>query len=272
MLRETETGKETAGDGAATRRGTRLAWFVAGSLGLAVVGAAAAQAQRWGGDGYGQDRWSQDREGPGMRERGDRGGREHGWRHERHGPREMHRGAWREKRMERMHRFCARDTERYQPAMRLFIKADLNLNKDQGQAFDNLADTVLPAMNDIKKTMCSNVDAPKGTPPEMLQRKATLLRKMADAAEKAVDPANKFYATLDDAQKARVEQVLARRGHGMARMMMGGMGGGMHGPMGGPMHGPMGGPGGWHDGGGHPGPAAPGHDAPAPDGGSQEKL
>ena len=86
----------------------------------------------------------------------------------------------------------------------------------------------------------------KLTAPERLEKFAKVLRKAADTAEKTVDPAKSFYASLDDKQKARVEELSNRRhrfGGGRGRFMDGpGMGGpGMGGPgMGGPG---MGGPG-----------------------------
>jgi len=125
-------------------------------------------------------------------------------------------------RMEKLRAYCSRDNERYEPAIRLYIKADLRLNKDQEAAFDQLADAVMPAIADVKKARCDNLDAAaKPTPPERLQRRATILRKMADAAEKAVGPLNTFYASLDDAQKARVQHVMMRRDLGLATAVFG---------------------------------------------------
>ena len=125
-------------------------------------------------------------------------------------------------REERLRAYCSRDSERYEPAIRMYIKADLRLNKDQEAAFDQLADAVMPAIADVKKARCDNLDATaKPTPPERLQRRATILRKMADAAEKAVEPLNKFYASLDDAQKERVQRVMMRRDLGLAAAVFG---------------------------------------------------
>jgi len=133
-------------------------------------------------------------------------------------------------REERRRAYCSRDSERYEPAIRMYIKADLRLNKDQEAAFDQLADAVMPAIADIKKMRCDNIDATtKPTPPERLQRRAAMLRKMADAAEKAVEPLNKFYASLDDAQKERVQRVMARRDLGLAAAVFGPFGGQMRG-------------------------------------------
>lgn len=133
-------------------------------------------------------------------------------------------------RMERLRAYCSGDNERYEPAIRLYIKADLRLNKDQEAAFDQLADAVMPAIADVKKARCDNLDATaKPTPPERLQRRATMLRKMADAAEKAVEPLNKFYASLDDAQKERVQRVMMRRDLGLAAAVFGPSGGHMRG-------------------------------------------
>ncbi len=171
------------------KRSARLGWIIAGSLGLAVIGVGAVQAQRapgFDGPGYGSPR----------------AGDQDGWRGERQGGRRMGRE-------DRMRRFCARDMSRYEPAARLFVKADLRLNKDQETAFDSLADTVLPALKDIKQTVCANAATPNATAPERLQHRAAVLAKMSDAAQKAIDPTNKFYALLDDTQKARFEQLFA---------------------------------------------------------------
>ncbi len=169
----------------------RIGWIVAGSLGLAIIGVGAVQAQRAPGfDGPGYD---------GQSDGGPRGG----WRGQ-GGP-----GGWRHDHAERLQRFCSRDMTRYEPAARLFVKADLRLNKDQETAFDQLADTVLPSLQDIKKEVCATAAQPNGPAPQRLQRRAAVLQKMAEAAQKAVEPTNKFYALLDDTQKARVEQLLA---------------------------------------------------------------
>ena len=168
----------------------RIGWIVAASLGLAIVGAGAVQAQR-----------APSFDGPGGRYGSDDNGPRGGW---------TGRGGHHRDHAERLQRFCARDMTRYEPAGRLFVKADLRLNKDQETAFDQLADTVLPSLQDIKKEICATAGQPNGPAPQRLQRRAAILQKMSEAAQKAIEPTNKFYALLDDTQKARVEQLLAR--------------------------------------------------------------
>jgi hypothetical protein len=255
MLRDAETTTKAAAEHR-PRRKSHLVWLTAGALGLAVVGAGAVQAQRYhdDGDGYGYshdgDRDRYDDRSDMRRDRSER----YGERYDRSDREERRSGRWdrdergdraerRERfghrywqrdrhmsRAERLRAYCSRDNERYEPAIRMYIKADLRLNKDQEAAFDQLADAVMPAIADIKKTRCDNLDATtKPTPPERLQRRATILRKMADAAEKAVEPLNKFYASLDDAQKERVQRVMARRDLGLAAAVFGRFGGQMRG-------------------------------------------
>jgi hypothetical protein len=251
MSRETNT---------TTRRKSHLAWLAAGALGLAVVGAGAVQAQRFNDDGPGygdsRDGWNHSRQdgdydrydrsdrrydrSEGRYDRDSRRSERDGRRFDRaeresrgeHRERSGHRH-WRMSHMERMRAYCARDTERYEPAIRLYIKADLRLNKDQETAFDQLADAVMPAIADVKKARCEGIDAVANmTPPERLQRRAGMLRKMADVAEKATEPLNKFYGSLDDAQKERVQRVVAWRVRSFAVVLFGpfaGHMGGQHG-------------------------------------------
>lgn len=138
-----------------------------------------------------------------------------GWRGHHGGPGMMGRGA-------RLERFCSMDTARWQPVMRAYIKADLNLNPAQSTEFDKLVDMVHPAMDSIRAEVCGSFgpNAPKVTAPERLEKAASAMHKAADAMDKAVAPAKSFYNTLDDKQKARVEQLMDRR-----RMGRGGHGG-----------------------------------------------
>jgi hypothetical protein len=184
-------------------RRSRRDWFVAGGLVLlAALGlyTANAFAQR----GYGPDGWGGGygwRGGPGMMEGGP------GWRGGHHGGPGM--------RGERFTRFCSQDTARWQPVARLFIKTDLRLTDPQSAAFDRLADTLLPAMEGVKAQACDNFVSRAGAAPERLQHLAAVLKKASAAADEAIAPAQAFYATLDDAQKARVDQMLERRGRWM---------------------------------------------------------
>jgi hypothetical protein len=189
---------------AAPARGKGRRWlFGAGLVALAALGlyTANAFAQRgygpegWGGGGYG---W---RGGPGMMEGGP------GWRGGHHGGGGM--------RGERFSRFCAQDTARWQPVARLYIKTDLRLTDQQSAAFDRLADTLLPAMEGIKAQVCDNFASRGGPAPERLQHLAAVLKKASAAADEAIAPAQAFYGTLDDAQKARVDQMMERRGRWM---------------------------------------------------------
>jgi hypothetical protein len=161
----------------------RRSWMLVGAaatVGLVLVGIGSAYADRgWGGQG---------------------GWREGGWRE----GRMMDRGA-------RFQRFCSTDTARWQPVARLYVKTDLRLSTEQSVSFDRLADQVLPALEDVKREACSSFAARAGTAPERLRALADVLKKAADVADKAVEPAQAFYTSLDDAQKARVEEVMARR-------------------------------------------------------------
>lgn len=155
----------------------------------------------------------------------------------------------------RMERMCAMETSRWAPVARAWVKADLALTAPQSAEFDKLADVVAPAMEQIKAEACGNFgpNAPKVSAPERLEKMAATTRKAADAMDKAIAPAKAFYATLDEKQKARVEEVMERRrgmrgDHG-GRGPQGGDGRGWHrsgqgsGQWGGPQ-GPFGGPGG----------------------------
>lgn len=120
-------------------------------------------------------------------------------------------------RQARFERFCANDTARYQPVVRAFAKADLRLNDQQSKDFDALADQVLPALEDVKKEACNNFVSRGGTAPDKLAHLATVLRKAADAAEKAVGPTKSFYATLTPEQQTRVDELADRRPGGRWR-------------------------------------------------------
>ena len=126
-------------------------------------------------------------------------------------------------RQARMERMCGMETARWAPVARAWVKADLALTTAQAAEFDKLADVVAPAVEQIKGEMCGNFGpaAPKVTAPERLEKAAATTRKAADAMDKAIAPAKAFYATLDDKQKARVEEMSQRRG----RMGHGGDGG-----------------------------------------------
>lgn len=128
-----------------------------------------------------------------------------GWNRGGHAMGGMDRGA-------RFARFCGNDTARYAPVARAWVKADLNLNSAQAGEFDKLADLVLPALEQVKQEACNNFSARSAPAPEKLEKLAAVLRKAADAAEKAVAPTKTFYAQLDEKQKARVEEVMDRRG------------------------------------------------------------
>jgi LTXXQ motif family protein len=151
-----------------------------------------------------------------------------GWRMHNHGMPGpggmMGQGGWREgrgpgaMRGERFARFCSEDTARWQPVARLFIKTDLRLTEQQSQAFDRLADSLLPALEGVKAQACDNFASRAGAAPDRLQHLSGILKKASTAAEEALGPAQAFYATLSDAQKARVDQMLDRR-RGMRGMM-----------------------------------------------------
>lgn len=136
----------------------------------------------------------------------------------------------------RMERMCTMESGRWAPVMRAWVKADLNLTPAQAAEFDKLADVAQPAAEQIRNDVCGAFGpaAPRVSPPERLEKAAQTMRKASEALDKAVAPAKAFYATLDERQKARVEQLLDRRRQGR----WGGHGG-WRGPMGdGPMMGP----------------------------------
>lgn len=119
-------------------------------------------------------------------------------------------------RADRLARFCERDVLRYAPVARAFVKADLRLQEPQGAAFDTLADTVLPGLESLKREVCSDFVSRTAPAPERLKELADNLRRAADLAERAVAPAEAFYATLDETQKQRLEQLTDRGRHGRA--------------------------------------------------------
>ncbi len=176
------------------RRRLRTFFAVVGLLGVGgLIGAGVVNAQMGGGP-WGE-RWMESRW-----ERGDGprwGGQ--GW------------GGGRGMRAERFIRFCASDTARYAPVVRIFAKADLRMTDVQAKEFDALADQVLPALEDIKREACNNFAAMSGKAPEKLAQFSSVLRKAADAADKAVEPARKFYASLSPDQQARVDELTERR-------------------------------------------------------------
>lgn len=115
-------------------------------------------------------------------------------------------------RAERIERFCANDTARYGGAIRAFAKADLRLDQRQSAELDKFADVLLPGLQELKATFCDNA-ATMGQvpPPERMAKLAATLRKAAELAEKSVEPSKQFYATLDEAQKKRVDEWAERR-------------------------------------------------------------
>lgn len=190
-----------------------LSAALGGAVLLAGAGAVSAQFGGWGG-------------GPG------------GWRDHHGGRGMMGRGA-------RLERMCSMDSARWHPVFRAWVKADLNLTPAQSTEFDKLADVAHPAMEQIKGEVCANFGpaAPKVTPPERLEKAAATMRKAADAMDKAIAPAKAFYNSLDDKQKARVDELTDRR----SRMARGDRGGDDRGwgrrwrdqPGAGPQGGPM---------------------------------
>lgn len=171
------------------RRGRK--WWIVGGLGLAAVafGAGAVSAQ-FGGPGFGPRGWHH---GHGM------------------GP----------DRAARFARFCGDDQERYHTVVRALVKADLRLNAGQQAEFDKIVDSLLPLLQDVKREACNNFTAQAGPAPEKLAHLAAVLRKAADAAEKMVEPTRQFYGNLDATQKARVDEVAARRRGPMGPMEYG---------------------------------------------------
>jgi hypothetical protein len=112
----------------------------------------------------------------------------------------------------RLARFCAGEPERFAPVARAYVKADLRLDARQAGEFDRLADIVLPGLTELKRKVCDDF-ARRGAPtPERLAQLAENLRRAADLAQSAIEPARGFYATLDEAQKARVDALAQPRG------------------------------------------------------------
>jgi len=113
----------------------------------------------------------------------------------------------------RIERFCKAEINRFQPVMRAYLKADLNLNAGQSAEFDKLADNMAASVVAMQTEVCGSFgpNAAKITPPERLEKLAITLRKAADSAQNAVAPAKSFYATLDDAQKQKIDQRMERR-------------------------------------------------------------
>lgn len=110
-----------------------------------------------------------------------------------------------------MARMCERDPLKFEGVARAFLKADLDLTPAQNAELDKLAAGLVPALKELRDEACNNF-APRaeGTAPERLEKLAKVLRKAADTAEKTVEPAKTFYATLDEKQKARVEELSNR--------------------------------------------------------------
>jgi hypothetical protein len=157
----------------------RSTWIAGGLAGLGLLAAGAVQAQ-----------W--DRGGPGYRH-GETG---------RGGP----------DRAERFARFCASDRERFAPVARAYVKADLRLDAKQSGEFDRLADIVIPGLTELKREVCSDFSGRGAPSPERLAALAENLRRAADLAQAAVEPARGFYATLDERQRARIDELAERRG------------------------------------------------------------
>ena len=131
-----------------------------------------------------------------------------------HGPRWHGRGMMGQERGAGMQRMCERDPLKFEGVARAFIKADLDLTPAQNAELDKLATGLVPALKELRDEMCNNF-AVRGnaTAPERLEKFASVLRKAADTAEKTVTPAKSFYATLDEKQKMRVEELSNRRPH-----------------------------------------------------------
>lgn len=124
-------------------------------------------------------------------------------------------GGWRGQGPDRMARqqarMCERDPLRYEGVARAFLRADLDLKTEQNAEMEKLAAILVPALKDLRDEVCNNFVGKSGPAPEKLERFAIILRKAADAAEKSVAPAKSFYASLDDRQKARVDELAERR-------------------------------------------------------------
>lgn len=172
----------------------RIALLALGVAGLGLAGAGVVHATSAERAGWERGDW-------------ERGG---GWRDGRgydgHG---MHRH--RGDRGMRMARFCSFETARYAPVARAWVKADLRLDTTQSTQFDQLADLVMPGLEDLKKEVCADMAARGAPTPEKLRDLSENLRRAADLAEKALPPAQQFYASLNQEQKARVDQFMERR-------------------------------------------------------------
>ena len=155
-------------------------WLLAGAV-IVSIGAGVA----WSRGGYGHGGWHGD--GPGF------------------GPHRMAGGP---------SQMCERDPLKFEGVARAFLKADLDLKSEQNAELDKLAATLVPALKDLRDEMCNNFAAKPGGPaPERLERLAVLLRKAAETAERSLPPARSFYASLDEKQKARVDELSDRRSH-----------------------------------------------------------
>lgn len=109
---------------------------------------------------------------------------------------------------------CARDPLRFEGVARAYLKADLDLKPEQNAEMEKLAAILVPALKDLRDEVCNNFAGKSAPAPERLERLALILRKAADAADKSVPPTKSFYASLDERQKARVDELSNRR-HGM---------------------------------------------------------
>ncbi|MBN8534792.1 MAG: Spy/CpxP family protein refolding chaperone [Rhizobiales bacterium] len=118
---------------------------------------------------------------------------------------------------------CARDPLRYEGVARAYLKADLDLKAEQNAELEKLAAILVPALKDLRDEVCNNFAGKTAPAPERLERLAIILRKAADAADKTLVPTKSFYASLDDRQKARVDELSERR-RGMMRGHQGGPG------------------------------------------------
>lgn len=116
---------------------------------------------------------------------------------------------------------CARDPLRYEGVARAYLKADLDLKTEQNAELEKLAAILVPALKDLRDEVCNNFAGKTAPAPERLERLAIILRKAADAADKTLVPTKSFYASLDDRQKARVDELSERR-RGMMRGHHGG--------------------------------------------------
>ncbi|KAF0231084.1 MAG: hypothetical protein FD175_953 [Beijerinckiaceae bacterium] len=112
-----------------------------------------------------------------------------------------------------MQRMCERDPLKFEGVARAFLKADLDLTPAQNTELDKLATGLVPALKELRDEVCNNfAGSGTTTAPDRLEKFARVLRKAADTAEKAVAPAKSFYVSLDDKQKARIEELSNRKG------------------------------------------------------------